>query len=89
MKGTSARWLKVWIRFGFLIKGFVYILLGVLAAQAALTYRQQAQDAQGVLRVINRSATLRQNPIDRRCCWSSRIFFLAVDRSITRPRITN
>lgn len=52
MKGKPARWIERWIRFGFLMKGFVYILLGILAVQAALTYRQQAQDTQGVLRAI-------------------------------------
>jgi len=48
----SIQWLKIWIRFGFLIKGLVYILLGLLAAQAALTYRRQAQDTRGVLQAI-------------------------------------
>lgn len=52
MNDQSAQWLKGWIRFGFLVKGLVYILLGFLAAQAALTYRQQAQDARGVLQAI-------------------------------------
>ena len=52
MSGESAGWLKVWIRFGFFMKGLVYILMGLLAAQAALTYRQQAQDTQGVLHTI-------------------------------------
>lgn len=52
MNEQTAQWFKVWIRFGFLIKGLVYILLGLLAVQAALTYRQQAQDTRGVLQEI-------------------------------------
>ncbi|KAI9131980.1 DUF1206 domain-containing protein [Acaryochloris sp. CCMEE 5410] len=50
--GKTRKWLVGWIRFGFLIKGFVYILLGILAARAAFIYHQQAQDIQGILRAI-------------------------------------
>lgn len=57
MKGKPARWVERWIRFGFLIKGLVYILAGILAAQAALTYRQEAQDIQGVLHAIAKQST--------------------------------
>lgn len=57
MNKTTQQWLKGWIRFGFLIKGIVYILLGILSIQAALTYRQQAQDIQGILHAIAQQST--------------------------------
>jgi hypothetical protein len=52
MQNQSSEWIERLARFGFAAKGFVYVVVGFLAAQAAFGTGGQTTDTQGALQAI-------------------------------------
>lgn len=48
----TAKWIEGLARFGYAAKGIVYGLMGILAFQAAWTWRGEARGSEGVFRTI-------------------------------------
>lgn len=63
--GEAAPWIELLARGGYVAKGFVYLVIGGLAAQAALTAGGRATDTEGALR------TILDEPYGRLALWAA------------------